>query len=177
MESNMISRTNLYRPPQTTPTESSSCVTFILVLLAVGFQLVDRFMLSSETQAAATSTATSDSKLSRRFSIDIGNTRPFGFSVSTIIALSADGSKLAYSVRRPNTGDVNLYLKNLDQQGEQELFSEYTNSIFFSPDGEELGLKSIAIAKRFRVSKSAISKWISKGRKTHQQNNWSDIIG
>lgn len=124
--------------------------TFILVLLAVGFQITDRFLFSSENQIFNTasgdvsSTSISTSGLSRRFSIDIGSTIPFGSSFTNAeIALSPDGSKLVYRVFRQETGTDGLFLRNLDQleNKEDQLLTQSRNTFspFFSEDGQWVG--------------------------------------
>lgn len=115
--------------------------TFILLLLAVGFQAADRFLFSSANQTATitsnVATSASDSSLSRRFTINIGSTIPFGGAFTNAeIALSSDGSKLVYRVLRAETGEEYLYLKNLEQLGERLLLNGRANTPFFSDDGE-----------------------------------------
>lgn len=41
---------------------------------------------------------------------------------------------------------------------------------------EKLGLKSRELADRLRISQPAVSKWISKGRESDKENNWSEIF-
>ncbi|MDA1371694.1 MAG: hypothetical protein O2971_13165 [Proteobacteria bacterium] len=115
-----------------------------IVLLVAGFQLSDRFLGVDQSVPSSASneviTEASDSTLPRRFSINIGNTIPFFPGLPNAdIALSADGSKLVYSVLRPELGRRSLYLKNLDQLQERELFAGGAVSPFFSPDGEWVG--------------------------------------
>ena len=127
-----------------------------IVLLVAGFQIADRFLGADQSvpdsAGNAVTTAASDSTLSRRFAINIGNTAPVpGPWTNAQIALSADGSKLVYSVARPELGAQYLYLKNLDQLQERELFAGVAYSPFFSPDGEWVGFAQGA-ASLFKVS-------------------------
>ena len=115
-----------------------------IVLLVAGFQIADRFLGADQSvpdsAGNAVITAASGSTLSRRFSINIGNTAPMlGSLTNAHIALSADGSKLVYSVVRPELGAPSLYLKHLDQLQERALFAGTTYNPFFSPDGEWVG--------------------------------------
>jgi len=117
-----------------------------IVLLVTGFQIADRFLgvdqSAPDSASNAAITEAADSTLSRRFTINIGNTTPFGGGLlNADIALSADGSKLVYGVLRPELGAPSLYLKHLDQLQELELFTGADNvySPFFSPDGEWVG--------------------------------------
>ena len=131
--------------------------TFILVLLAVGFQLADRFLFSSvnQTERIASDGAASGagSYLSRRFNINIGGTRslPNTFAYANI-ALSADGDNLVYRVFRPETQAESLYLKNLNQLGEQVLVNGLANTPFFSADGEWVGYSQLDGGELYKQS-------------------------
>lgn len=130
---------------------------FVLLLIAVGFQIADRFLGANQSVPNSASnaviTASSDSTLSRRFSINIGNTAPIpGPWTNAQIALSADGSKLVYGVARPELGAPSLYLKHLDQLQERELFAGFAYSPFFSPDGQWVGFAQGDSSGLFKVS-------------------------
>lgn len=120
--------------------------TFVLVLLAVGFQVADRFVLESGVSTATpvgltSSISNSGSSFSKRTRIPLGPTVPrSGASVNADIALSPDGRRLAYLVQRPGT-QRQLYVQELDQLEARVLFSsaDATNP-YFSPDGEWIGI-------------------------------------
>jgi eukaryotic-like serine/threonine-protein kinase len=129
---------------------------FVLLLIAVGFQIADRFLGADQSVPNSVSNAViteaSNSTLSRRFSINIGNTAPFGGGLlNAHIALSADGSKLVYGVLRPGLGAPSLNLKHLDQLEERELFAGVAYSPFFSPDGEWVGFSQDDSVGIFKV--------------------------
>jgi len=110
-----------------------------LVLVAVGFLVIDQFLLDATTQNSAANQAVSidSSNLSRRFQIDIGPTEPFGPGLSTTrIALTADGNYLAYITQVD--GDRRLYLRDLTQNALREIAvegSQDLHELYFSPDG------------------------------------------
>lgn len=58
------------------------------------------------------------------------------------MALSADGSKLVYTVDRPGSAGQRLYLRSLDQLEEQELYDGDADYPFFSPDGGWVGFQN-----------------------------------
>ncbi|MDA1371946.1 MAG: hypothetical protein O2971_14435 [Proteobacteria bacterium] len=142
-----------------TPASSQKLIyaIFVLLLVAVGFQIADRFLgvdqSVPDSANNAVITEASDSTLSRRTSINIGNTAPFsGSLVNAQIALSADGSKLVYTVLRPELGAPSLYLKNLDQLQERELFTGLAYNPFLSPDGEWVGFAQGGLDSLHKVS-------------------------
>ena len=137
------SRGALSTQTQSSPSQVLTYATFILVLLVAGIQLSDRFLFNAETQTT-TSTGTDQptpngpfTEISRRFSINIGSTIPFGGPfTNTELSLSPDGTKLVYGVFRQDTGSQHLVLKYLDRMEEQELpFLGQASSPFFSADG------------------------------------------
>ena len=114
-----------------------------MVTLLGGFQISDRLdtedqvntVISSSPNEVAT---TSNTLLSRRSRIDLGATVPrAGPNTRATIAMASDGSRLAYSLRRPSGEDL-TYMLELDQLEPRLLSLEPGGDLFFSPDGEWL---------------------------------------
>ena len=116
-----------------------------LVLLAVGFLVFDQYVLEREPvgtpEVAGQSSQTTGTSppLVRRYSINLGNTRPKGGAlIDADIDLSSDGRRLVYAVQREETPQ--LYLRELDLAEAQALpGTEGAFNPFFSPDGEWIG--------------------------------------
>lgn len=123
-----------------------------LVLLAVGFLIVDQYMFESQLNVdnVTNSDQNSVSNLSRRFFIPLGVIAQRTLPSNVDIALSPDGKRLAFSARRPNK-PLQLYIQELDQLESRVLQgTENASSPFFSPDGQWIGflqdgLKKISI--------------------------------
>ncbi|HET9276143.1 MAG TPA: protein kinase [Gemmatimonadales bacterium] len=57
-----------------------------------------------------------------------------------VVAISPDGSRFAYSSRRPRGGIRSVYLRDRDGFAPRLLFGENGRHPFFSPDGRQVGL-------------------------------------
>jgi Tol biopolymer transport system component len=126
-----------------------------LVLLAVGFLVVDQYMLglgrNGEREVA---NGLPDSGLSRRYRIDIGETIPrLGPLTRSTIALSPDGSKLAYHVVRPDEKQF-MYLLELNELEARPLpgLNDFQGVLFFSPDGEWLVSATSSAGSLYKTS-------------------------
>ena len=109
-----------------------------LILLAVGFLVVDQYVLEPQ---AGTSTRTSPvANVSfqpvRRMSTNLGPTQSFrGSALNAFIALSRDGRRIAYTVQVD--GALQLYLRELDQLTARAIpGTDGAINPFFSPNGE-----------------------------------------
>jgi serine/threonine-protein kinase len=134
-------------PPATSP-QPINYIILAIVLLVAGFQVADRFVSGSQSSSVdlANASTSTDFNLSRRYAINIGSTIPQpGPYTNASIALSPDGSKLAYQVTRPGSDLRYLYVQYLDQlPGEQEILQVGdTSNPFFSPDGEWIGMTRV----------------------------------
>ncbi len=117
-----------------------------LVVLAVGFLVTDQYVLdegirasvtgTSRTIVSPTPTPSTPSVQVRRFTINVGPTEPIGNTrLSAHIALSPDGSQLAYAARVDNS--TQIYLRALDQLETRPMpGTDGAYHPFFSPDGE-----------------------------------------
>ena len=109
-----------------------------LVLLAVGFLVVDQYVLEpqADTSARASSVANVSSRPVRRYSMLLGTTESMGFNqLNAYVALSRDGRRIAYTVQVDGTPQ--LYLRELDQLTARAIpGTDGANEPFFSPDGE-----------------------------------------
>ena len=116
-----------------------------LLLLLGGFQLADRFLLTSQSgNTRATLIANEYSTLSNqitRSSINLGSIAPGPIPVDTFFSISPDGTRLAYSTWE--NGDYQLYLRELNSFqskaiGEPAQFIIGPPVSRFSPDSESL---------------------------------------
>jgi len=112
-----------------------------LVLVAVGFLVVDQYVLErQDTNPARTASlenlAASDV---RRFTIDIGMTRPKGGALlNADITLTPDGKQLVFSAQRDDV--PHLYLRDLDQLEANPIPGTEVGQLpFISPDGDWIG--------------------------------------
>ena len=135
-------------PASTTSTDRKLIyATFILVLLAVGFQIADRFLAnqSDATLAGAQASDSSDSSTQVvRSTLPLGDLLPiqaFGqaYGFRTGLTLSADGSRFAYP--SANGASHQIYIRDLDQLEPRPLGPPITTSLLvliamLSPDGE-----------------------------------------
>ena len=133
------------------------------MVLAVGFLVVDRFVLERGLQASlngvgdsaigasmagvsASPTAPNatqpTSRSVRRFITSLGATEPVANTgLGAHVALSSDGTRLAYAAQVD--GSTRLYLRDLDQLEAQALpGTEGAVHPFFSPDGEWIAFYS-----------------------------------
>ncbi len=114
-----------------------------LVLIAVGFLVIDQYVLErgvavrGEDGSASLSTAASVNV--KRTEINLGVTESLGDTgLGAQVTLSRDGRRIAYAAQVDSTSQ--LYLRNLDQL-EARLIpgTQGARNPFFSPDGEWLG--------------------------------------
>ena len=141
--------------------------TFALVLLVAMFQIGERLFFSApspNTNPAATSGTGSAQVM--RFTVPISNDRSrllgsrldtgWGRPASTSLALSPDGSLLAYAAMESgadNSMTSRLYLRGLDQfQAEAMAGTEDGATPFFSPDGQWIGYFAGASLRRVAVT-------------------------
>ncbi len=138
-----------------------------LILLAVGFLVVDQYLLSpqGDTPLLSTATRADPSNLVRRYSINLGPTEPiFGPNFSAYLALSPDGRRLAYAVRRD--GQTQIYLRDLDQLEVRSIpGSNEAGDMFFSPDGDWLAFLTLnGELKKVPVGGGPVQSLASGGR-------------
>lgn len=134
-----------------------------LILIAVGFLVVDQYVLGPraktvvpEEPGSIAPTASSSSPLVRRYNINLGPTVPLGTGGGVLdaeIALSQDGKRLAYAIQ-PRDGDApRIYLRELDQTSSQPLPGTGAGRRpFFSPGGEWIGYVSLSSRALMRTS-------------------------
>lgn len=117
--------------------------TFVLVLIVAIFQIVDRFVLRTVDQntAGKISTPISSSQVVRS-SLNLGELEPIPrVPIPVNIAISPDGSQLAYTARV--NGKTRLYLRSLNRL-EPKVLLEVENlqrtpfDLVFSPDGQQI---------------------------------------
>ena len=118
-----------------------------LILLAVGFLVVDQYVLepgvsaidASSSDATSSTPSNSSAQLSR-LTINLGETELLGATgVSAQVAVSPDGSSFVYVANLVDEG-FQLYLRSLDQFDAQPISgTEEVRNPFFSHDGEWLG--------------------------------------
>ena len=121
-----------------------------LVVIGMGFQIVDRFLLDSGSNQSAISISSEQASGSitpnervRRAIIPLGpmtsSQLPFN-DLRTSLSLSPDGSRLAYTSF--SNGQMQLHLRELDQLESRTLGPPLDNPAFsplvFSPDGQWL---------------------------------------
>ena len=140
---------------------------FALVLLVAMFQIGERLFFSApspNTNPAATSGTGITQAV--RFTVPISNDRSrllgsrgdtgWGRPTSTALALSPDGSLLAYAAMESgadNSVTSRLYLRGLDQlQAEPMAGTEDGATPFFSPDGQWIGYFAGASLRRVAVT-------------------------
>jgi len=135
------------------PTSSSSdrklmYIILVLVMLIGGMQFVTWVGSSSNTTTVLpgneTPSPNTDTRLSRRASIYLGDLIVRGSLGRTDIALSRDGSLLAYTIRASN-GDNALWLRDLVTNEQRFLMggSERVDQPFFSPEGEWIAFQNL----------------------------------
>jgi serine/threonine-protein kinase len=114
-----------------------------LVLLAVGFLVIDQYVLDPGGGMSVVSSPASPSPASStyvtRTNIDLGETELVGNTgLSAHLAFSPDGRRLAYAAQVDGTSQ--LYLRDLDQL-DARLIANTEGAFypFFSPDGEWIG--------------------------------------
>jgi serine/threonine-protein kinase len=133
---------------------SSNTFTYIvqiLVLVAVGFLLLDQYVLSSGTDVDRTSSRPSDSAAgTTRYSIDfpsIEGQRAAAFY--RMIAISNDGSQLLYSDNR------HLYSRSFDSLESRVLMENVRAGLLMSsPDGKSVGYRDATTRQVNRLSMS-----------------------
>ncbi|MCZ6475508.1 MAG: hypothetical protein O6700_04225, partial [Gammaproteobacteria bacterium] len=117
-----------------------------LVLVAVGFLVVDQYVLEPSTSTVPTIAATLSTpavdaftRAVRRYDINLGPTEFLPSSLlSTEIAISPDARRLVYRAEVEDSSQ--LYLRELDQVTAQAIpGTEGGSKPFFSPDGESIG--------------------------------------
>lgn len=124
--------------------------TFALVLLVAGFQFADLFMV--DTESTQLTDLNTDERV-RRSNLLLGplNSVP-GFPFRTSVALSPDGSRLAYTTSSED--QTQLHIRELDQLESRTLgtpFDFFSSEIAFSPDGEWLTYKDGRDLKKISV--------------------------
>ncbi|MCP5347137.1 MAG: hypothetical protein R3F41_14235 [Gammaproteobacteria bacterium] len=114
-----------------------------LVLLAVGFLIVDRTLIQTPSQQLAQSTESVSEPgampaQSRRFTLNLGTVmRRNGSNMRADVALSADGRRLAFALERPGAGQQ-IYVLELNQLQPRLISSAEGDHPEFSPDGQWL---------------------------------------
>ncbi len=130
-----------------------------LVVLAVGFLVVDQYVLEPGATAprggSNSATTVSQRPLAERMIIDLGLTEMIAVTgTHAQIAISPDRRNLAYVIQRD--GVKQLYVRPLDQLEARLLpGTESANLPFFSPSGEWIAYFSNQEIKRVRVSGGA----------------------
>lgn len=128
------------------PGQRLNYITHALVLLAVGFLVVDQYVL--EPHQSADGPALSARMLGdempgtvQRAYIDLGATESLPNGLGAAIALSEDGTSLVYMVRRE--GVNTLYLRPMDSLESTPIQgARAPRNPFVSPDGEWIGYTS-----------------------------------
>jgi len=117
-----------------------SYISQALVLLAVGFLVVDQYVLNDARRSGADAgSSQSASQPIVRLTIVHPGAEPFnGTNADAKVAVSADGRHIAYLVGAQASPEMPLYVRALDQL-EPTLLSSSARSPFFSPDGQWLG--------------------------------------
>jgi serine/threonine-protein kinase len=123
-------------------------ITHSLVLIAVGFLVVDQYLfdqgaeaiIAGAAQSGATSLAAGDGADSvQRLTIELGETTGLGQEgLGAELAISPDGSRLVYATNAD--GRFQLHMRQLDQFAPQPMAgTEVARMPFFSRDGEWVG--------------------------------------
>jgi len=111
-----------------------------LILLAVGFLVVDQYLLETgtDTDVGVASSEQGDSQIIRSY-LNVESVEPIGGTlVNAHLALSPDGRRLVYAAQEE--GLAQLFMHQLDQFGAQPIpGTEGAHHPFFSPDGEWIG--------------------------------------
>ena len=115
-----------------------------LVVLAVGFLVVDQYVLepraslagAGRSTVAISPTSETESSTVQRFSINLGAVEPVGNTrLSAHVAISPDGRQLVYAAQVG--GKTQLYHRELDELETRPIRgTEGAFHPFFSPDGE-----------------------------------------
>ena len=116
-----------------------SYISQALVLLAVGFLVVDQYVLNDARRSVDTSSSYSAPRPVVRFTLVHPGDEPFnGGSSDAKVAISPDGRYVAYLIGAVPFAELPLYIRALDQL-EPALLSSSARSPFFSPDSQWVG--------------------------------------
>ena len=124
-----------------------------LILLAVGFLVLDQYVL--EPEVGVTQAVSSDQPSSapaRRYRVNLVSTETTGNTgLSAHLAISPDGKHLVYAAQ---VGGVShLYLRTLSQLESVQLpGTQGAEHPFFSPDGESVGFFSDTFDQKLKVA-------------------------
>jgi len=120
-----------------------------LVLVVAGFQISDRFLVSSALKPSTTALPQSSAVMRLSLPISVeeelflgGRDARFGRPAATSLALTNDGRQLIYSAWKPGTRgqQSQLYSRPLEQERAQPISgTEGGTSPFLSPDNEWIG--------------------------------------
>jgi eukaryotic-like serine/threonine-protein kinase len=112
-------------------------VAFILGILFAG---VMTFSLASRYAPADTARAADAPARAMRLTVNLPDGVRLGPDTFARLALSADGSRVAYVVRDRDQAGTILYVRALDQYEAQPIAGTHNaNAPFFSPDGSRIG--------------------------------------
>lgn len=121
-------------------------VTHGLVLLAVGFLVVDQYLLDrggEPNRSARDASSPSEASTSpvRRYVTNLGSTQAIGNSgLAAQLAISSDGRRIAYVLRPGDRELSQLFVRQLDEiEGKPLANTAGAENPFFSPDGEWVG--------------------------------------
>jgi len=134
----IIAASDAQDAPSQTGGQRFGYISQALILLAVGFLVVDQYVLRApETSLEPSSLmVSSSSQPVRRYGLDVAPGLPIqNTGVSHHLAVSPDGTRLVYAVAE--NGTTELYLHRLDQLEAQRMpGTAGAQHPFFSPDGE-----------------------------------------
>jgi len=144
------------------PTQSGgqrfSYISQALVLLAVGFLVVDQYVLEPQQNDSTRPAVASDASFQevRRLFIPLGRTEPRGNPrVHADIALSPDGRRLAYAIQVD--GRSQLYIRELDELTARAIpGTDNAGDPFFSPDGLWLAFNSSSFGGAGELQKVSV---------------------
>lgn len=146
--------------------------TFLLVLVAVGFQLVDRFVLVESSGSLRANVQPIPQGLITQLSVNLSDTYRYRYfnGGSVNLAFSPDGSQLVFGATNTDTREPALVRRSLSQRELSPIPGvEQSGNQFFSPDGESLAffgrneLKRTTLDGRPPVTLTSDSDQFSKG--------------
>jgi dipeptidyl aminopeptidase/acylaminoacyl peptidase len=130
-----------------------SYISQALVLLAVGFLVVDQYVLNDARRSVDTGSSHTASQSVVRLTIVHPGAEPVqGATSDAKVAISPDGKHVAYLVGAVPFAELPLYVRALDRL-EPALLSSSARSPFFSPDSQWVGF----VEDNSQLSKVAVT--------------------